>query len=211
MKPDSALSQRSAPPQATGEMNATAEAHTVRPTYETLALGLSIAAAQLIEAASKARGGDCDASRAHVTHAIALLRGIPSIGPRGSHFFPSTETPIVRGGLTDWKLRRVNAHVGANLSRKIPVTELAQLVGLGSAHFCRAFKCVTGVSPREYIIRRRIELAQAMMLTTSDPLHSIAISCGMCDQQHFTRSFHRIVGQSPARWRGSRRALMTLG
>jgi hypothetical protein len=30
-----------------------------------------------------------------------------------------------------------------------------------------------------------------MMLTTSEPLHSIALSCGMCDQPHFTRSFRR--------------------
>jgi transcriptional regulator GlxA family with amidase domain len=59
--------------------------------------------------------------------------------------------------------------------------------------------------PRDYVVRRRIEVAQAMMLTTSEPLHSIALSCGMCDQQHFTRSFRRIVGETPSMWRRTRR------
>lgn len=35
------------------------------------------------------------------------------------------------------------------------------------------------------------------MLTTREPLSSIALRCGMCDQAHFTRSFRRIVGETP--------------
>jgi AraC family transcriptional regulator len=81
------------------------------------------------------------------------------------------------------------AHVEANLSRRIHVQELARLLGLSASHFCRAFKCAFGISPRDYVLRRRIEVAQALMLTTSEPLSSIAVSCGMCDQPHFTRSF----------------------
>jgi transcriptional regulator GlxA family with amidase domain len=102
-------------------------------------------------------------------------------------------------------MRRVIAHVEANLSRKIPVQELARLLGLSASHFCRAFKCTFGASPRHYVMRRRIEVAQGMMLTTSEPLSSIAVRCGMCDQSHFTRSFHRIVGETPYTWRRTRR------
>jgi AraC-like DNA-binding protein len=85
------------------------------------------------------------------------------------------------------------------------VRELARLLGLSASHFCRAFKCTLGVSPRDYVLRRRIELAQGLMLTTSDPLSSIAVTCGMSDQSHFTRSFHRIVGVTPYAWRRTRR------
>lgn len=177
----------------------------VAPAHETLAQDLSVAAAQLIEAASRARGGDCEASKAHVEHAIALLRGIPSLGPRRSHQVPNAEAPIARGALPAWKMRKVLAYVEANLSRRIHVKELAKVVGLSASHFCRAFKCAFGASPRDYVLRRRIEVAQAMMLTTSEPFHSIAMSCGMCDQQHFTRSFRRIVGETPSMWRQTRR------
>jgi AraC family transcriptional regulator len=177
----------------------------VSPAHETLAQGLSVAAAQLIEAACRARGGDCEASRAHVKHAMALLRGIPSLGPQYANQLSSVGTHIVRGSLPAWKVRKVISHVDTHLSRRIRVKELAGLVGLSASHFCRAFKCAFGASPRVYILRRRIEVAQAMMLTTAEPFRSIAMSCGMCDQQHFTRSFRRIVGETPSMWRHTRR------
>jgi AraC family transcriptional regulator len=166
---------------------------------------LSVVAAQLIAAAGKARDGDREATRAHIAHAVALLRGKPSCGPRGIHVPPALDRHVARGGLPAWQTRRVFAHVEANLCRKIPIRELARLLGLSASHFCRAFKCTLGFSPRDYVLRRRIELAQGLMLTTSEPLSSIAVNCGMCDQSHFTRSFHRIVGETPYTWRRARR------
>ena len=191
----------------TNEMNLSIEMLVTRvsPAHETLARDLSVAAAQLIEAACRARGGDCEASRAHVKHAMALLRGIPSLGPQHANQLSSVGTLIVRGSLPAWKMRKVISHVEAHLSRRIHVKELAGLVELSASHFCRAFKCAIGASPRVYILRRRIEVAQAMMLTTAEPFRSIAMICGMCDQQHFTRSFRRIVGETPSMWRHTRR------
>ena len=158
---------------------------------------LTVVAAQLTAAAGKARDGDREATRAHIAHAVALLHGRP--------------TQVARGGLPAWQTRRVFAHVEANLCRKIPVRELARLLGLSASHFCRAFKCTIGSSPRDYVLRRRIELAQGLMLTTSEPLSSIAVNCGMCDQSHFTRSFHRIVGETPYAWRRTRRGAQDTG
>ena len=173
--------------------------------HEMLTQELSVVAAQLIEAACRARDGDREATRAHIAHAIALLHGIPSPGPSSTPLLSNVETHVVRGGLPAWQTRRVTAHVEANLSRRIRIQELARLLGLSASHFCRAFKCTFGVSPRDYVLRRRIELAQGLMLTTSESLSSIAVRCGMCDQPHFTRSFHRIVGQTPYTWRRTRR------
>jgi AraC-like DNA-binding protein len=42
------------------------------------------------------------------------------------------------------------------------------------------------------------------MLATGASLSQIALSCGMSDQSHFTRSFRRIVGETPASWRQTR-------
>ena len=176
---------------------------------DTLAQELSAAAAQIIEAACKARDGDREASQAHVTRAISLLRGMPSLEPRGLHLPGSGEARVVRGGLPPWQTRRIVAHVEANLSRRIHVRELARLLCLNASHFSRTFKCTFGTSPRDYVLRRRIEVAQGLMLTTSEPLSAIAVSCGMCDQPHFTRSFHRIVGETPYTWRRSRRGSLS--
>jgi AraC family transcriptional regulator len=112
---------------------------------------------------------------------------------------------VVIGGLPPWQLRRISDYVELNISRRIHIKMLARLVGLSASHFCRAFKCSFGISPRDYVLRRRIEIAQALMLTTSEPLSEIAVSCGMCDQQHFTRTYRRIVGETPSTWRRTRR------
>ena len=175
------------------------------PLHETLTKELSVIAALLVEAANKARDGDREATRAHIAHAVALLRGKPCLGPSGVHVLSNLETHVARGGLPAWQARRVFAHVEANLCRRIPIQELARLLNLSASHFCRAFKCTFGVSPRDYVLRRRIEVAQGLMLTTSEPLSSIAVRCGMCDQPHFTRCFHRIVGETPYIWRRTRR------
>jgi AraC family transcriptional regulator len=174
------------------------------PMHATLAQELAVVAAQFVEAACRARGGDHEATKAHIAHAISLLRGIPSLGPLGAPQLSNAETHVERGGLPTWQIRKIITHVEANLSRRIRVQELAQLLGLSASHFCRAFKCAFGASPHDYVLRRRIEVAQAMMLTTSEPLRSIAANCGMCDQQHFTRSFRRIVGETPLMWRRTR-------
>ena len=109
------------------------------------------------------------------------------------------------GGLPASKMRKVIVHVEAHLSRRIPIQELARLACFSVSRFRRAFKCTFGVSPRDYIMRRRVEIAQGLMLTTPEPLCSIAVRCGMSDQSHLTRVFHQLVGETPCAWRRSRR------
>ena len=180
-------------------------------TGEIWAQELSVVAAQFVEAACRARNGDSEATRAHVAHALSLLKGLPSLGPRsGTHLSSDRETRVMRGGLPTWQARRVSAHVERNISARIHIKQLARLVGLSASHFCRAFKCSFGTSPRNYVLRRRIEVAQALMLTTPAPLSAIAVSCGMCDQPHFTRSFGRIVGESPSTWRRARQGVLQI-
>ena len=179
-------------------------------TSEIWAQELSVVAAQFVEAACRARHGDAEATRAHVAHALSLLNGLPSIGPGGPHLLSNRAARVMLNGLPAWQARRVSAHVERNISARIRIRQLARLVGLSSSHFCRAFKCSFGVSPRAYVLRRRIEVAQALMLTTPDPLSAIALSCGMCDQQHFTRSFRRIVGETPSTWRRARQGVLQI-
>jgi AraC family transcriptional regulator len=194
------------------EMNAYTDTSISRdtPVYETSTQELSVVAALLDEAACKARDGDREATRAHIAHAVALLRGKPRTGPNGIHVLSDLETHLARGALPAWQARRVLAHVEANLCRRIPIQELARLLDFSASHFCRTFKCTFGVSPRDYVLRRRIELAQGLMLTTSEPLSSIAVRCGMCDQPHFTRSFRRIIGETPYMWRRARRGSLII-
>jgi AraC family transcriptional regulator len=164
---------------------------------------LLMVSAQLIEAACRARDGDSDGTRAHITRAVTLLDR--SSGPKGDRQ-NSDRGPnqIPRGGFATWRSRRLAAHVDANLSGKIVIKDLAASLHMSVGHFCRAFKCTFSVSARIWIKQRRIELAQGLMVTTSASLSEIALSCGMSDQSHFSRTFRRIVGETPSSWRQTR-------
>ena len=175
------------------------------PMCEATSNDLSVVAAQLLEAACRACDGDHEAVRAHITHAVALLHRKPSFGPSFTRAPSTVQRQVARGGLTAWQTRRLIAHVDANFARRIRVAELAELLGWSTSHFSRAFKGAFGVPPHTYVLRRRIEVAQGLMLTTCEPLSSIALTCGMYDQSHFTHSFHRIVGETPDSWRRTRR------
>jgi AraC-like DNA-binding protein len=98
--------------------------------------------------------------------------------------------------------------VDANLAQRISTPQLAKCVKLSASHFCRAFKCTFGVSPHTWVMRRRMEMAQGLMLTTSATLSEIAFICGMADQAHFTHCFRRVFGETPYVWRRTRRDTM---
>lgn len=109
-----------------------------------------------------------------------------------------------RHGLAPWALRRVLSHIEANLGKQIRNTDLADMARLSTYHFNVAFRNSVGDSPHAYIIRRRVERAQGLMLSTNATLSDIALECGLSDQAHLTRLFRRIVGESPAAWRRAR-------
>ena len=96
------------------------------------------------------------------------------------------------------------AHVEANLSTPLRNKDLAAIARLSTFHFNVAFRNSVGDSPHGYLIRRRVERAQGLMLSTERSLSDIAAECGLADQSHLTRLFRKIVGESPAAWRRAR-------
>jgi AraC family transcriptional regulator len=109
-----------------------------------------------------------------------------------------------RHGLAPWQVRRVLTYIDANLDKSIKNNDLAAIARLSVFHFNVAFRNSVGDSPHEYIIRRRMERAQGLMLSTEMSLSEVAAECGLADQAHLTRLFHRVVGESPAAWRRAR-------
>jgi AraC family transcriptional regulator len=114
-------------------------------------------------------------------------------------------TPV-RGGLAPWQVRKLTTYVDANLDHSITTQCLADIARLSPFHFCRAFRDSFGDSPHGYVIRRRMERAQGLMLTTNSPLGQIAADCGLADQAHFNKLFRKFAGESPGAWRRARAA-----
>ena len=161
-------------------------------------------AARLVEAACLARDGNGEAAKAQIARAVALLRGEPSPIPANVRPFNADGQGSMHGGLPAWKKRRLTTYIDAHLTERIRVADLASLLDFSESHFCREFRRTFGTSAHEYLTRRRIEVAQSLMLGSHDSLCAIALHCGLSDQSHFTRVFRRIVGETPDMWRRAR-------
>lgn len=172
---------------------------------------LLIAVAELFKAVSNMLQDECEAAEECVQRAQAILQIDRSPGDYvgTGPIKTGSRTGYVSGGLTPGQARRAKTYIETNLSSKIRSKGLARLVGLGLSHFYRAFKNTFGDSPHGYVMRRRLERAQGLILTTNIPLLQIAMECGLTDQAHLNRLFDRFVGESPGAWRRARAMAQT--
>ncbi|MGZ6029971.1 MAG: helix-turn-helix domain-containing protein [Myxococcaceae bacterium] len=98
-------------------------------------------------------------------------------------------------------LRRVLEFVDAHLDKSISLDALAHESGTSPFHFARLFKRRTGLAPHQFIIRKRIERARALLSDADLSIGEVAFRCGFSQQSHFTVTFRRTVGVSPSAYR----------
>jgi AraC family transcriptional regulator len=149
--------------------------------------------AMLLDTARREIDSDREAAKASlVTASSILLSEIDrSSGANGSR----------PGALADWQITRVRAFIEDNLHRNIDGSDLSAVAQRSLAHFSRSFKRAFGETPHAYVIKRRLERACHLMVTTSDSLSEIALNSGFSDQAHLCRLFQRAFGQRPSIWR----------
>jgi AraC-like DNA-binding protein len=99
------------------------------------------------------------------------------------------------------ELELVTAAIVERIAEPISVSMLSSAVGLSRSYFSHAFRTSVGRSPHAHVVRLRIERAMFLMVQTEAPLTEVALAAGFADQSHFSRSFRRVAGATPADWR----------
>jgi AraC family transcriptional regulator len=112
-----------------------------------------------------------------------------------------TAAATYRGGLGAARLRHVTAFIQAGLERELTLVDLAQSVGLSTAHFAVMFRKSTGETPHRFVLRRRMERAKEMLRTEKLRILDVAVACGFKTQQHFARVFRQMCGATPREYR----------
>jgi transcriptional regulator GlxA family with amidase domain len=115
-------------------------------------------------------------------------------------------SPRARGGLAPWQESRAKEAMEADLDEKMTIARLAYDCRLSASQFARAFRQSTGYTPHRWLLQRRVERAQDLLLNSDKTLAEIASSCGFFDPSHLTRAFGQTVGTSPGWWRRARRS-----
>ena len=99
--------------------------------------------------------------------------------------------PRGRAAISPFKLRRVVDHIEARLDSKISVQELAELAGLSSAHFTRAFRQATGEAPHHFILDRRVARVRELLRDPALNLATVAARAGFASHAHMSSVFRR--------------------
>jgi AraC family transcriptional regulator len=108
---------------------------------------------------------------------------------------------IYRGGLGSARLRRIKELVHAKMEDDLSLDEMAQSVGLSTAHFARMFRKSTGETPHQFVLRQKVERAKAMLRSPGARVLDVAVACGFRTQQHFAKVFRDACGIRPTEYR----------
>ncbi|MCA5892805.1 AraC family transcriptional regulator [Isoptericola sp. NEAU-Y5] len=100
----------------------------------------------------------------------------------------------------------VDAHLDATPEVALSVADLARLAGSTPAVLDRRVRKVFGLSPRQLVLRARVDRAAHLLTSTTAPLAQVATVAGFYDQPSFTRTFARLTGETPSSFRRRARA-----
>jgi AraC-like DNA-binding protein len=95
-------------------------------------------------------------------------------------------------------LRRARDLVDRDYASALDLDRLASEAGLSKYHFLRLFRGTYGVTPAEYVSRRRIERAQDLLRATNVTVTEVCHAVGFSSLGSFSSRFRSVVGESPS-------------
>jgi AraC family transcriptional regulator len=115
---------------------------------------------------------------------VRLLGKAPSTGPRRSTLAPRAAARVVD-------------YIEAHLDQPLTLGELAALVDLSVPHFKVLFRETLGLPVHQYVVRRRVERARALLVEGELSMSQIALDAGFAHQSHMARWMNRVLGVAP--------------
>lgn len=92
-------------------------------------------------------------------------------------------------------------HIHAQYSESIQMADLAQISALSVAQIERYFQKIFSLTPRQMIIKVRLDNASSMLAEQGRSITDIAAACGYQDHSAFSRVFKSTVGMTPSEYR----------
>ncbi len=129
------------------------------------------------------------------------LRNLLSIHLLRNYCLFSQTFPQPIGSLASTLLNRVLDYIEVHLSETIQLSNLAAIANMSESHFSRSFKQSMNAAPHQYVLKRRVELAQQLLKKSQLSILEVALECGFAHPGHLSRHFKRIVGTTPKKFR----------
>jgi AraC-like DNA-binding protein len=100
-------------------------------------------------------------------------------------------------------LKNVIKYIDNNIENRIDIVELSNTTKWSSQHFIRVFTKYIGDTPYQYILKKKMEKAKALIIDTQLPMKDIAFDIGFLSYGNFCKLFKRELGVNPEVYRKS--------
>ena len=97
-------------------------------------------------------------------------------------------------------IQEILDYINNHYTQPIRMENLARSFGVSVSYLSHEFARFTNRSVYDYVLYRRVMLARQQILGDAT-LNDIAYQCGFNDYSNFLRSFTKVVGMSPSRYR----------
>jgi AraC-like DNA-binding protein len=94
-------------------------------------------------------------------------------------------------------IENVKVYIEGHLHEPLSLSNLAQSGGFSVYYFARRFKQYTGLSPKQYVLRKRLEHAYKLLRQGCTTVSEVAYQTGFTDQSHLVRYFKKCWGLTP--------------
>lgn len=115
--------------------------------------------------------------------------------------FESRRQRVREPGLPLEIRRRISSHVLDHPGERLTPVTLARLAGLSPDYFSRLFRKSFGMSPRDWLLKQRMQHAADLLLDAEWRISEVATRLGYPDLYLFSRQFKTEFGRSPREWR----------
>ena len=99
------------------------------------------------------------------------------------------------------RYRQCRNYIDSNFSSITGTAEVAKACSMTTRYMSRLFKKYNDITPREYIMRLKLNKAASVLLTSSNTIYEVAAMVGFSDPYHFSRNFKNFHGISPQNYR----------
>ena len=99
------------------------------------------------------------------------------------------------------RISKACKYIEENLSKKITLSEVAELVNMSGSAFCHFFKKKTGISFITYVNNLRVARACELLIDTSLSASEICYDCGFNNKSNFIRIFTQRKNMTPIEYR----------
>ena len=97
--------------------------------------------------------------------------------------------------------QRIKDYIDKHFADEFSLQQMADALHVSPYYLAHICKEVTGYSPLQYVLRRRIGEAQTLLITTDLPVTRIASQVGYDNPSHFNAQFSKAVGMAPRTFR----------